>query len=28
VVFNPFSSRWSLSRDMAVNYMVLARSSS
>jgi 2-polyprenyl-6-hydroxyphenyl methylase/3-demethylubiquinone-9 3-methyltransferase len=26
VVFNPFTSRWSLSRDMAVNYMVLARS--
>ena len=25
VIYNPFSARWSLSRDMAVNYMVLAR---
>lgn len=25
VVFNPFSGRWSLSRDVAVNYMVLSR---
>lgn len=25
VVYNPFTGRWSLSSDMAVNYMVLAR---